>query len=206
MTLFAYLLFGYLSGSILYIHLYSALFAKKDATLGTEDGNPGTFNAFEKGGFWCGLFVLLGDLGKAFLPVYLYTRTPECALIPCSLMLVMWAPVFGHLFPIFYRFRGGKGIAATFGSALGVWAGQVSFLPTLALIVLFLTFTLVIRIRPNFYMTGLVFILYAPRCLALQAASVLVGGAALTSVSVLARLGLSKEARPDMEVSFLWKR
>lgn len=50
MTLFAYLLFGYLSGSILYIHLYSALFAKKDATLGTEDGNPGPSTPLKKAG------------------------------------------------------------------------------------------------------------------------------------------------------------
>ena len=69
-----FLVCAYLSGSVLYARVFGRLFGK-DVTLGSSDGNPGTFNAFQNGGFWCGLLTLLGDLAKGFVPVGSATLT-----------------------------------------------------------------------------------------------------------------------------------
>ena len=47
-----YILFGYLSGSILYARIFGELIAHRDITKQTKDKNPGTANAFMQGGFW----------------------------------------------------------------------------------------------------------------------------------------------------------
>ena len=68
--------FGYLCGSVLFARLFSAAMGK-DILCSSKDGNPGTSNAFQYGGFFCGLLTLLGDLCKGFLPVWLFLRTEE---------------------------------------------------------------------------------------------------------------------------------
>ena len=50
-----FICFGYLLGSILFARLFGLLFAHKDITQNTADGNPGTANAFLQGGFLCGV-------------------------------------------------------------------------------------------------------------------------------------------------------
>lgn len=67
-----YLLACYLSGSILYAHMWGRLLCRKDITAGTRDGNPDTANAFMEGGFLCGILTLICDLGKGFAPVWLF--------------------------------------------------------------------------------------------------------------------------------------
>lgn len=200
-----YTLLGYLSGSVLYIRLYAWLFQTRDASKNSLDGNPGAFNAFKNGGFACGMFVLLGDLLKAFVPVYLYLLAADESVSRYGIALVMWAPVFGHLYPIFYRFQGGKGIAATFGSTLGVWAGMQCPEPALSLAALFLFFKLIVRVRPDLYLTGLVFLLLPFALWAEQIDPYLIYGSILITTSVMARLTLSREPRPELEVSLLWK-
>ena len=69
-TMFIWL--GYLSGSVLYARIFARLFRKEDMLEGSRDHNPGTANAFMYGGFWCGFLTLICDLGKGFLPVYLF--------------------------------------------------------------------------------------------------------------------------------------
>ena len=85
------------------------------------DGNPGAINAWRAGGWRVGVPVLLLDVIKGGLPVALARFVFELeswSLIPVSL-----SPVFGHVASPWLRFRGGKGIAATFGvwSALTYW-------------------------------------------------------------------------------------
>ena len=60
---------GYLLGSILFAPFFVQLFRNLDLEASSKDGNPGTANAFIKGGFWCGSLALLGDMGKGILPV-----------------------------------------------------------------------------------------------------------------------------------------
>ena len=117
-----YIWLGYLSGSVLYARIFSRLFQKENMLEQSKDHNPGTANAFMYGGFWCGLLTLLFDLGKGFFPVYLFVLY-RAASHPAPFLsaLVIAAPVIGHIFPLFYRFRGGKGIAVTFGCLLGLY-------------------------------------------------------------------------------------
>ena len=67
-----FVLFGYLSGSVLYANFAVALFGKQGALEQSNDRNPGTANAFQYGGFGCGVVTLAGDLLKGYLPVHLY--------------------------------------------------------------------------------------------------------------------------------------
>lgn len=69
-----YLLFGYLSGSVLYSYLIPKHFCHVDVRTANEDQNPGAFNAFSAAGPRVGLLCVLCDIGKGFLPVFLADR------------------------------------------------------------------------------------------------------------------------------------
>lgn len=69
-----YLVFGYLFGSVMFGYLIPKVVRGIDVKSLSSDGNPGTANAFFYGGAFCGILVLLGDLLKGMLPVYLASR------------------------------------------------------------------------------------------------------------------------------------
>jgi len=146
-TLF-YPLAGYLSGSVLYAQIWGRLISGKDITEGTRDNNPGTANAFMVGGFLCGMLTLICDLAKGFFPVWLFLRQTDYA--DFALALVLAAPVFGHIFPLFHHFQGGKGIAVSFGCLLGLYP---LLAPVLLLAACFILFSTVLVISPHYYRT-----------------------------------------------------
>lgn len=113
-------LLGYLAGGIMFGYLIPRLLKGIDVRALSDDGNPGTFNAFICGGIFCGILVLLGDLLKGFLPVYLVGRQLDIRNL--GFALVMAAPVLGHAFPICGgREKGGKAIAVSFGVLMGLY-------------------------------------------------------------------------------------
>ena len=135
-----YILLGYLSGSVLFAKLALALFGKEDALRDSCDENPGTANAFQCGGLLCGLMTLSGDLLKGYLPMRLYLAPDRVLLLRQPVFaLVLLAPVLGTVLPVFSHFRGGKGIAVTFGCLLGLFP---ECRPLLAFTGSFLLFTL----------------------------------------------------------------
>ena len=69
------------------------------------------------GGMGCGIATLLCDLLKGFLPVAYFQDMFSDSVLFSFLMI---APVLGHAFPVMHGFRGGKGIAVSFGVLLGV--------------------------------------------------------------------------------------
>lgn len=144
---FVFLIFGYFSGSILFAKTAEKLF-KKDVTDKSNDSNPGAANAFVYGGFWVGVLTLTGDMLKGFLPVFLYLKLNGS--ITSGTALVLAAPVLGHIFSVFYHFKGGKGIATSFGSLLGL-APDLRAALTLAVIYIFLSVAVVVS--PNVYRT-----------------------------------------------------
>lgn len=104
---------AYLSGSVLYAPLLGRYFGVDPRDAGV-DRNPGATNAFRCGGIVLGTLVLLGDFLKGFIPVlFLFEKTHSLRVV------LAIAPVMGHIFPLFFHFQGGKGIATTFG----VWSG-----------------------------------------------------------------------------------
>lgn len=201
-TALLFALLGYLSGSVLYTRVYAALFDVPEASKSGKDGNPGTANAFKYGGFRYGLFVLLGDIFKTLIPVALYFHLFDFAPEDPLLGLVIAAPVIGHVFPLFSHFHGGKGIAATFGSLLGIFP---VWQPAVLLAVLFITFAAVIRIRPNYYMTMVVYCLFFIGSFLIRMPMNFIGGMAAISFTVLLKLVLSAEERTALEVNPVWK-
>ncbi|MGN1024866.1 MAG: glycerol-3-phosphate acyltransferase [Faecousia sp.] len=191
-----YMILGYLSGSVLYARVFSRVLGKDNVYEQSKDCNPGTANAFTYGGFWCGLGTLLGDLLKGAVPVWLYLRGASSSP-SLALALVAAAPVFGHAFPVFYRFQGGKGIAATFGCLLGllpVWQPLALFIGA------FLLFSLVIRITPHFQRTIFSYLLTLICMLLTKQRPEIILGFLLITAIVCLRMHMSKEPRESMLV------
>lgn len=198
----AWILFGYLSGSILYARIFAKLFRKEDMIEKSRDRNPGAGNAFMYGGFWCGVLTLTCDILKGFFPVYLFMQyAPDPNPNALSIAFVMAAPVVGHAFPIFFKGKGGKGIAVTFGCLLGLFP----FLqPVIILAACFIFFSCILRINPHYYR-----ILVAYLCaligmlLLVKAPMILLGFAMITGV-VSSRMLLSEEEKEKMRIKLLW--
>lgn len=195
-------LMGYLSGSVLFARLAAGLFDKQEIIRESKDANPGAANAFQYGGFFCGLFVVCGDLLKGFWPVCAYRSGGGVDQAPLLTALVLAAPVLGHAFPLFFRFRGGKGIAVTFGCLLGLlplWK------PLAVFVLAFLFFSLILRITSHFYRTAVTYLVTALVLLPLRCPPGVLLGYGLIAAVVLLRLHMSREVRPKLEVKPLWR-
>lgn len=194
----AFIFTGYLSGSVLYALIFAKLFNKENMIEQSEDHNPGAANAFMYGGFRCGLLTLLFDLLKGFFPVYLYMHYGDAGQVrPVLSALVIAAPVIGHAFPVFYGFRGGKGIAVTFGCLAGLVPSLDAFL---ILAFFFIAFSSILQISPHFYRTifayGVSFVIMLRE---IRNPAVVWGFLIITAV-VFIRMFSSKEERKRLEV------
>lgn len=194
-----YILSGYLAGSVLFARVFGWLLKKTDVTKNTSDGNPGTANAFQNGGFLCGVLTLVCDLLKGFLPVFLYTRGQTTFL----LALVIAAPVVGHVFPALYHFHGGKGIATTFGCLLGLLP---NYIPVGLLALLFIFFSLILRITPHYYRTLAAYLGAELLLFVFSREPAIWVGFSLILIAVAARMLTSKEEKTSPEVKLLWMR
>ncbi len=199
-----YILCGYLCGSVLFARIVSQLMYNRDVTEEGSDKNPGTSNAFKCGGMLCGILTLLGDLAKGIVPVHMYVRGLDDDFNAAALALVIAAPVIGHVFPIFFKFRGGKGIAVSFGTMLGLIPYYV--LPVLILAAAFIFFSVVVKISPHYYRTiaayGTAVILITFLSGSPLAVSI---GFLVSSVTVVFRLLRSTEQKEELEVKLAWK-
>lgn len=204
MRAFLFVLFGYISGSILFANVFSKILGKKDILVHSKDKNPGTANAFMYGGIWCGIFTLCCDLLKGMLPVHLYLKGIETENIHIlALSLVMAAPVVGHIYPLFHGFEGGKGIAATFGCMLGL---MPNWMPVLLLAGFFIFYSLFLQVKPHFYRTIITYISTLVALLCIQPEMVAVNiGFLFIVIAVCIRMHHSNEEREKMQVRLLWK-
>lgn len=195
-----YVLTGYLCGSVLFAMIATKLFRKKELFEQSADRNPGAANAFRYGGIPCGIFTLCGDLLKGFLPVFLlFHRAPNSVLAA----LILAAPVIGHIFPLFYGFKGGKGIATTFGCLLGLYPNLEPFWIFAAF---FIFLSVGVRISPNYYRTLAAYLGTAAALTILREHAAVCIGFVLISAAVCLRLLLSKEEKERLRVRLLWMR
>ncbi len=99
-------------------------------------GNPGATNVLRIGGKIPAAITLLGDFVKGLLPVVLGHLLEQPAFI---IGLLGFAAFMGHLFPVFFRFQGGKGVATALGVLFGlsVYIGVVTGLLWLVMAFLF---------------------------------------------------------------------
>lgn len=79
--------------------------------------NPGATNVLRIGGKTPALITLAGDLLKGFLPVFIGQLT-GIEGIPLGLIAI--AALFGHIYPVFFKFHGGKGVATAAGTILAL--------------------------------------------------------------------------------------
>lgn len=114
MSLFAvfYMIFAYLIGSISSAILISRLAGLPDPR-SAGSGNPGATNVLRNGGKWAALAVLLFDMLKGMLPVW---AGYYLNLTQFELGMVALAACLGHCFPLYFGFKGGKGVATAFGA------------------------------------------------------------------------------------------
>lgn len=116
---------AYLLGSISSAIIVCRLLGLPDPR-GEGSGNPGTTNVLRIGGKKAAAITLIGDMLKGLLPVLL-AKLLGAGLTVQALVAV--AAFLGHLYPVFFGFRGGKGVATALGVLLGLhW--QVGLLTT----------------------------------------------------------------------------
>jgi glycerol-3-phosphate acyltransferase PlsY len=125
MIILAFVVCAYLLGSISFAVITSKLFGLADPrTYGS--GNPGATNVLRSGKKAAAALTLFGDAAKGWLAVFVAIRfSPPDAQHTMLVGAVALAVFIGHLFPIFLRFKGGKGVATALGVllALNVWVG-----------------------------------------------------------------------------------
>jgi glycerol-3-phosphate acyltransferase PlsY len=105
-------LFGSISSSIIVCKLMRL---PDPRTTGSK--NPGATNVLRIGGKKAAIITLLGDLLKGLIPVVIAQMLGFSSIV---LALVAIAAFIGHLFPIFFRFEGGKGVATALGCLIAL--------------------------------------------------------------------------------------
>jgi len=108
---------AYLLGSLSFAILLSRLAGRPDPRA-AGSGNPGATNMLRLAGKRLAILTLLGDLLKGLLPVLL------AYALGFTVQQQAWvglAAVVGHLYPLYFNFRGGKGVATAAGMLLGLY-------------------------------------------------------------------------------------
>ena len=116
---------AYLLGSISFAVVMSKVYGIADPrTYGSK--NPGATNVLRSGNKGAAIMTLLGDGAKGWLAVFLADRfAADLGVGDTAVALVAIAVFLGHLWPVFFRFVGGKGVATALGVLLGInpWLG-----------------------------------------------------------------------------------
>ncbi len=115
-----FILFAYLLGSVSSAIIISKIMRLPDPRE-QGSGNPGATNVLRLGGKKAAIATLAGDILKGVIPVLVATLYDFSGILLAS---VAFAAFIGHLFPIFFGFKGGKGVATGFG-AVTMLAWQV---------------------------------------------------------------------------------
>jgi glycerol-3-phosphate acyltransferase PlsY len=135
----AYVLAAYLIGSLSFAVIVSRAFGLPDPH-SYGSGNPGATNVLRTGRKGAALLTLLGDGAKGWLAVFLAQRFgPAHGVGEVGIACVALAVFAGHLYPVFFRFRGGKGVATALGVllAIDVWMGLGTLATWLVIAVFF---------------------------------------------------------------------
>ena len=110
--LFFLALLSYTVGSIPFGLIISIIMNKEDPRL-TGSKNIGATNIARTSGWKLGLLTLISDISKSYIPIYFTMINHNEYLNEVMLFLIL-----GHLFPIWLKFRGGKGVAVFIGALL----------------------------------------------------------------------------------------
>ncbi|SEA14417.1 glycerol-3-phosphate 1-O-acyltransferase PlsY [Paraburkholderia sartisoli] len=111
---------AYLIGSVSFAVIVSAAMGLADPrSYGSK--NPGATNVLRSGNKLAAILTLLGDAFKGWLAVWLTSHFgPRYGLDDPAIALAAIAVFLGHLYPVFFRFKGGKGVATAAGVLLAI--------------------------------------------------------------------------------------
>lgn len=111
-----FIIFAYLIGSISSAIVVCKLMHLPDPRT-SGSSNPGATNVLRIAGKFPALLTLLGDVLKGTIPVAIFLYFYHAPIIAA---LIALAAIIGHLYPIFFRFQGGKGVATALGCLLAL--------------------------------------------------------------------------------------
>ncbi|MES2204809.1 MAG: glycerol-3-phosphate 1-O-acyltransferase PlsY [Pseudomonadota bacterium] len=123
---------AYLLGSISSAILVSKFMQLPDPRA-SGSGNPGATNVLRVGGKRAGAITLLGDLLKGLIPVVL---ARVFGFSEAVIAMTALAAFLGHLFPVYFGFKGGKGVATGLGVLLGLSPALAGIVLTIWLLIL----------------------------------------------------------------------
>ena len=144
MELVLVVIMGYLIGSVPFAYVIGKVFYHTDVRR-HGSGNLGGSNTGRVLGRKAGLAVMTLDLLKATLAVFLAVQVSDH---PWAVSLAALATAFGHCYPVFLRFRGGKAVAALYGFLFALWviggySPLVFFLPLIMFLAVLAAFRIV---------------------------------------------------------------
>ncbi|MGI6108379.1 MAG: glycerol-3-phosphate acyltransferase [Eubacteriaceae bacterium] len=180
-SILLWVVIGYLSGSVSYARIAGRL-AGVDIVGHSSDGNPGGANVFMMVGKTAGVLVIILDIAKGAVPVWIFNRLYGF-YDPWS-ALVISAPVVGHAWPVFDPFHGGKAISTSFGCLLGlvpVWQ------PLVTLIVIYVFFSAVILINPHVMRSIITYLIFGFCQFFWNLDPVILGGCLLMALIIILR-------------------
>ena len=137
---------AYLIGSISFAVVVSKCMHLPDP-YSYGSGNPGATNVLRTGNKWAAVLTLLGDAFKGFIAVVmarmiLGEESLGSSLNSWILCGVVIAVFLGHVFPIFHRFKGGKGVATACGILFGIhWILGLATLATWIIVAKFMRYS-----------------------------------------------------------------
>jgi glycerol-3-phosphate acyltransferase PlsY len=151
---------AYLVGSLAFAVLVSKAMGLADPrTFGSK--NPGATNVLRSGSKPAAIVTLLLDALKGFVPVLLVKlHGPRYGLGDGTIAMVGLAAFLGHLYPVFFRFQGGKGVATFIGVVFGVhWLLGVATCLTWLIIAFFFRYSSLASLvsavfAPVYYLLG----------------------------------------------------
>ena len=151
---------AYLLGSLSFAVIVSRVMGLKDPR-SYGSNNPGATNVLRSGSKKAAIATLLLDGLKGWLPVVLVKWFgKDYGLEDGTMAAVAFAAFLGHLFPVFFRFQGGKGVATAAGALLGIeWLLGLATLATWLIIAYFTRYSSVASMAsaafaPLFYLLG----------------------------------------------------
>src|SRR5882762_4923645 len=137
-----FILTAYLIGSLSFAVIVSRAFGLPDPR-SYGSGNPGATNVLRTGKKLAALLTLIGDGGKGWVAVFLAARySADYGVDAMGVAACAVAVFVGHVFPVFFRFKGGKGVSTAGGILLAInpWLGLAT-LATWIIVALFFRYS-----------------------------------------------------------------
>ena len=130
---------AYLIGSLSFAVIVSRAFALPDPH-SYGSGNPGATNVLRTGKKLAAALTLIGDCGKGVAAVVLARYfAADYGVDLGGVALAALAVFLGHLYPVFFHFKGGKGVATALGilCAINIWLGLATLASWLVIVLIF---------------------------------------------------------------------